>query len=113
MTEKKLMSVYLIHSLPLKMSAIQIFVGDKMACVSHLVGEDTIGWEKELQLDNEVRMMIYDTLFAYQLINRRMNWSRIYMNTKSIDITFQEHAIKRALEEYQEIRDISKCISSI
>ena len=53
LTDKKLMSVYLIHSLPLKMSAIQIFVGDKMACVSHLVGEDTIGWEKELELDGE------------------------------------------------------------
>ena len=36
------------------MSAIQIFVGDKMACVSHLVGEDTIGGETDLQLDGEV-----------------------------------------------------------
>ena len=52
--EEKLMSAYLIHSLPLKMSAIQIFVGDKMACVSHLVGEDTIGGETDLQLDGEV-----------------------------------------------------------
>jgi len=49
------MSAYLIHSLPLKMSAIQIFVGDKMACVSHLVGEDTIAGEADLQLDGEVR----------------------------------------------------------
>ena len=49
------MSAYLIHSLPLKMSAIQIFVGDKMACVSHLVGEDTIGGETDLQLDGEVQ----------------------------------------------------------
>ena len=49
------MSAYLIHSLPLKMSAIQIFVGDKMACASHLVGEDTIGGETDLQLDGEVR----------------------------------------------------------
>ena len=49
------MSAYLIHSLPLKMSAIQIFVGDKMACVSHLVGEDTIGGGTDLQLDGEVR----------------------------------------------------------
>ena len=53
--EEKLMSAYLIHSLPLKMSAIQIFVGDKMACVSHLVGEDTIGGETDLQLDGEVQ----------------------------------------------------------
>ena len=89
MTEKKLMSVYLIHSLPLKMSAIQIFVGDKMACVSHLVGEDTIGWEKELQLDNEVRMMISDTLLAYQLVKVRIFFKphskdEIYFHSLSI-----------------------------
>ena len=53
-SKKKVMSAYLIHSLPLKMSAIQIFVGDKMACVSHLVGEDTIAGEKKLGLDGEV-----------------------------------------------------------
>ena len=50
------MSAYLIHSLPLKMSAIQIYVGDKMTCVSHLVGEDTIGGETDLQLDGEVQI---------------------------------------------------------
>ena len=53
-SKKKVMSAYLIHSLPLKMSAIQIFVGDKMACVAHLVGEDTIAGEKKLELDGEV-----------------------------------------------------------
>jgi hypothetical protein len=40
---KKLFSVYLIHSLALEMSAIQLFVGDKMAVVAHLVGKDTVG----------------------------------------------------------------------
>ena len=60
------MSVYLIHSLPLKMSAIQIFVGDKMACVSHLVGEDTIGWEKDLELDGEVVYLRF--LFFYNFV---------------------------------------------
>ena len=49
----------------------------------------------------------------YRVGQLKMYWPRIYMNTESIDITFQEHAIKRALEEYLEIRDISKCISSI
>ena len=53
-SKTKVMSAYLIHSLPLKMSAIQIFVGDKMACVSHLVGEDTIAGEKKLELDGAV-----------------------------------------------------------
>ena len=33
---KKILSVYLIHSLPLEMSAVQVFVGDKMAVVAHL-----------------------------------------------------------------------------
>ena len=51
----KLFSVYLIHSLPLEMSAIQTFVGDKMAVVAHLVGPDTIGkTEKNLGLDHDV-----------------------------------------------------------
>ena len=40
---KKLFSVYLIHCLALEMSVIQLFVGDKMAVVAHLVGEDTMG----------------------------------------------------------------------
>ena len=39
----KLFSVYLIHSLALEMSVIQLFVGDKMAVVAHLVTEDTVG----------------------------------------------------------------------
>lgn len=39
-------SVYLIHSLPLEMSAIQVFVGDKMATVAHLVGPDTLGTDE-------------------------------------------------------------------
>ena len=47
---QKLFSVYLIHSLALEMSVIQLFVGDKMAVVAHLVTEDTIG-----SMDEEVR----------------------------------------------------------
>ena len=55
MEGNKLFSVYLIHSLPLEMSAIQLFVGDKMAVVAHLVGPDTIGKnEKNLGLDQDV-----------------------------------------------------------
>lgn len=52
----KLFNAYLIHSLPLEMSAIQLFVGDRMATVAHLVGPDTLGdLERNLGLCNEVR----------------------------------------------------------
>ena len=71
--EEKLMSAYLIHSLPLKMSAIQIFVGDKMACVSHLVGEDTIGGETDLQLDGEVWSPKFLKFEDYSNLNVRSN----------------------------------------
>ena len=40
---KKLFSAYLLHSLPCEMSAIQLFHGNRMAVVSHLVSSDTIG----------------------------------------------------------------------
>ena len=50
---RKVLSVYLIHSLPLEMSAIQIFYGDKMSVVAHLVGGDTIGYESELHIDTD------------------------------------------------------------
>ena len=39
---KKALTVYLIHSLALKMSAIQVFVKDKMAVVAHLVHIDDV-----------------------------------------------------------------------
>ena len=71
--EEKLMSAYLIHSLPLKMSAIQIFVGDKMACVSHLVGEDTIGGEIDLQLDGEVRRQNFLNFEDYLNLKEYLN----------------------------------------
>ena len=71
--EEKLMSAYLIHSLPLKMSAIQIFVGDKMACVSHLVGEDTIGGEIDLQLDGEVRRQKFLNFEDYLNLKEYLN----------------------------------------
>ena len=48
--EEKVMSVYLIHSLPLVLSAVQVFVGDKMAVVAHTIGPNTIG---KLELDPE------------------------------------------------------------
>ena len=46
------MSVYLIHSLPLVLSAVQVFVGPDMAVVAHTVGPDTIGRERKLELDS-------------------------------------------------------------
>ena len=40
---RKAVTVYMIHSLPLEMSAIQVFVQEKMAVVAHLVDAATIG----------------------------------------------------------------------
>ena len=45
------MTAYLIHSLPLLMSAVQIFCGEKMAVVAHLAGLDQLGYETELGLN--------------------------------------------------------------
>ena len=52
---QKLFSVYLIHSLALEMSVIQLFVGDKMAVVAHLVSQDTIGLQGIGRMDEGVR----------------------------------------------------------
>ena len=49
---EKVMSVYLIHSLPLVLSAVQVFVGPDMAVIAHTVGPDTIGRERMLELEN-------------------------------------------------------------
>ena len=48
------MTAYLIHSLPLLMSAVQIFTGDQMAVVAHLVGLEQIGYETELGMNLSV-----------------------------------------------------------
>ena len=48
------MTAYLIHSLPLLMSAVQIFTGDQMAVVAHLVGLEQVGYETDLGLDMKV-----------------------------------------------------------
>ena len=42
------MTAYLIHSIPLQQSAVQIFAGDKMSVVAHLVGLEQLGYEKSL-----------------------------------------------------------------
>lgn len=51
------MTVYLIHSLPLLMSAVQIFCGDKMAVVAHLVGLEQLGYETDLGLTTAVSII--------------------------------------------------------
>ena len=48
------MSATVIHSLPLLMSVIQIFIKEKMVILCHLVGRDTIGYEKGLGLEIKV-----------------------------------------------------------
>ena len=51
--EQKMMSVYLIHSLPLVLSAVQVFVGSQMAVVAHTVGPDTVGPLADASHDGE------------------------------------------------------------
>ena len=48
------MTAYLIHSLPLLMSAVQIFSGDQMAVVGHLVGLEQLGYEKDIGMTEAV-----------------------------------------------------------
>jgi len=67
--EEKVMSVYLIHSLPLLLSAVQVFVGSKMAVVAHTVGPDTIGKEKKLELFNLCERVLH------HLCPRVLPWS--------------------------------------
>ena len=45
---EKPLTAYLIHSIPLQQSAVQIFAGDKMSVVAHLVGLEQLGYEKTL-----------------------------------------------------------------
>ena len=45
---EKPLTAYLIHSIPLQQSAVQIFAGDKMSVVAHLVGMEQLGYEKSL-----------------------------------------------------------------
>ena len=40
-----IMNVRVLHSVNLRQSAVQLFVGNEMKIVSHLVGLDTIGFE--------------------------------------------------------------------
>jgi hypothetical protein len=51
--ENKVLTVHLIHSLPLAMSAIQVFVKDKMAVVAHLVHMDEVlqSFDAKLRID--------------------------------------------------------------
>ena len=53
------LTAYLIHSLPLLMSAVQIFCGDKMAVVAHLAGLEQLGYETELGLTQAVRPIVH------------------------------------------------------
>ena len=48
------LTAYLIHSLPLQQSAVQIFCADKMSVVAHLVGLEQLGYEKTIGLNMAV-----------------------------------------------------------
>ena len=51
------LTAYLIHSLPLQQSAVQVFAGDKMSVVGHLVGLEQIGYEKILGMTMAVSIV--------------------------------------------------------
>ena len=53
---QRVMTAYLIHSLPLLMSAVQIFSGDQMAVVGHLVGLEQLGYEKDIGMTEAVSL---------------------------------------------------------
>ena len=57
------MTVYLIHSISLLMSAVQVFCGGKMAVVAHLVGLEQLGYETDLGLTTAVRSIPNSTSF--------------------------------------------------
>ena len=51
---EKQLTVYIVHSLPLLMSVVQLFVGSQMAFVAHLVNADTVGSDKHLGVNFRV-----------------------------------------------------------
>ena len=52
------MTVYIVHSLKSLMSVVQVFVGDKMSFVAHLVKADTVGSDKHLGINFKVRQIV-------------------------------------------------------
>ena len=50
------MKVKVVHSVALRQSAVQLFVGNEMKIVSHIVGIDTIGFE-DIGLFNTANVM--------------------------------------------------------
>ena len=56
---QRVMTAYLIHSLPLLMSAVQIYSGDRMAVVAHLVGLEQLGFEKDLGMNRGVSFGLF------------------------------------------------------
>ena len=49
------MTIYIVHSIPLLMSVVQVFVNDRMAFVSHLIKADSVGSEKHLGINFKVK----------------------------------------------------------
>ena len=59
---QRVMTAYLIHSLPLLMSAVQIFSGDQMAVVGHLVGLEQLGYEKDIGMTEAVSLHYHQSM---------------------------------------------------
>ena len=55
--ESKVLSVYVIHSLPLMTSVVQIFIADKMVLVGHLIQDDTLAPDHRMFIDPKVNWL--------------------------------------------------------
>ena len=73
------MTAYLIHSLPLLMSAVQIFTGDQMAVVAHLVGLEQIGYETELGMNHNVSILSGSNITLKSIKQLPMFYRYIYI----------------------------------
>ena len=73
------MTAYLIHSLPLLMSAVQIFTGDQMAVVAHLVGLEQIGYETELGMNHNVSILSGSNVILKSITATDVLWIFLYL----------------------------------
>ena len=66
---EKPLTAYLIHSIPLQQSAVQIFAGDKMSVVAHLVGMEQLGYEKSLGMTLGVSTTWFSKLYMEKWVS--------------------------------------------
>ena len=80
------LTAYLIHSLPLQQSAVQVFAGEKMSVVGHLVGLEQIGYEKILGMTMTVSKPKCWARANRQILNSTVFLSRFNFRTFKLKI---------------------------